>query len=884
MRFPWWLVLPLLLLLTPLTAAAQSEQKKAAPRLDQFGDPLPEGAFYRLGTERMRHSSAETLIFSADGKQLLSGGGRTTELRVWDIATGDLLKKLPQECPYGHLIASPDDRYLAAECNASVMLIDKANGKILASWAPGHWWHCLAFEKDSKTLVGLGKNDVVYRWDVKTLKEVSQQPLANIPKEFQTGRKAEWIISSDGLVVAGKAGNYDAENRHRNLPWRYWDTAAGKELERTANTGTAGWRTWLSSDGRYLAGNNDGYANEVWDTIAGKRLWLDPMKTAKNEAAPALFSFVVAFDPNNKQIAIGYKGKLALYEMATGKALWMNEPSNGVTTQCIVFTREGKLMATTDGKVITVMDSTNGKPVGFSVKDPGLMTTSYSVFPPANFCPDSQSFVTLHGEYLSLRNTSTGQEMRRLVKGYVKSMSADGRFVLVERVNDGPGINPQLWWQGFSVVDLKTGNESSMQMQSQGNSVVIAADGSRLAWLRHIDGRFTLFETITDRVIKTFNWRPGGPKPFAFGVVLSPSLKMAAKNIGLSRGDWEIWDLEADKSLRFLESSTGANISSFLPDGRRLVGINQEFDGENSVKATTWLWDVASGKKLFGLPGAFKSNSPNGKWLLVKSANGFALSSAETGRLHIELPHEPSFSGTGDGALLTTVEDNRRVVKVRETISGLILHQWRFSSCGATLSPDGRTLIISVPHGTLLAYDATGLASEPGKLLQIKLTKTDADRYWADLASMEGPRVHKALWTMIAAGNQGVQALKERVKALDTKEAETLAADLDSATYAVREKAMSGLPKLAAAEQVLKKTLASKPSLEVKQRIELLLAKLPAIPQDPELLRLLRVIFILEQIDTMEARQYLETLAGGPPDAHVTREAAATLERVRTRQ
>src|SRR5438105_2019738 len=59
---------------------------------DAFGDPLPDGVFYRLGTVRLRHQHVQTLIFSADGSQLLSHGA-TPDLRVWDVATGRIVQQ-----------------------------------------------------------------------------------------------------------------------------------------------------------------------------------------------------------------------------------------------------------------------------------------------------------------------------------------------------------------------------------------------------------------------------------------------------------------------------------------------------------------------------------------------------------------------------------------------------------------------------------------------------------------------------------------------------------------------------------------------------------------------------------------------------------------------
>src|SRR5260370_40538915 len=134
--------------LSPLGAPAgfssggnQKPVVKAKPSgIDSFGDPLPDGAFYRLGTVRLRHQHTQAMIFSADGSQLLSQG-TTPDLRVWDVATGRILKQFPVPEGRSHLIASQDDRYLACVVNShQVVLMDKATGKELARWAHRLRW------------------------------------------------------------------------------------------------------------------------------------------------------------------------------------------------------------------------------------------------------------------------------------------------------------------------------------------------------------------------------------------------------------------------------------------------------------------------------------------------------------------------------------------------------------------------------------------------------------------------------------------------------------------------------------------------------------------------------------------------------------------------
>ncbi|HMC63738.1 MAG TPA: hypothetical protein VKI65_02255, partial [Gemmataceae bacterium] len=78
------------MLLLAASLPARSEppaEKKQPPRLDRYGDPLPEGAIARLGTVRFRHAGwIEHLAFSPDGT-LLAGAG-SDGIRLWESISG----------------------------------------------------------------------------------------------------------------------------------------------------------------------------------------------------------------------------------------------------------------------------------------------------------------------------------------------------------------------------------------------------------------------------------------------------------------------------------------------------------------------------------------------------------------------------------------------------------------------------------------------------------------------------------------------------------------------------------------------------------------------------------------------------------------------------
>jgi hypothetical protein len=125
--------------------------------------------------------------------------------------------------------------------------------------------------------------------------------------------------------------------------------------------------------------------------------------------------------------------------------------------------------------------------------------------------------------------------------------------------------------------------------------------------------------------------------------------------------------------------------------------------------------------------------------------------------------------------------------------------------------------------------------------------------------------------------------LKERLHPVtppDPHRLRQLLADLDSADFSVRQKAGQELLTLGeSAEPGLRQALQGKPSLEVRQRLERLLETLERTTK----LRALRAVEVLEAIGSPEARRLLETLSEGMPEARLTREAMASLERMAKR-
>jgi hypothetical protein len=195
-------------------------------------------------------------------------------------------------------------------------------------------------------------------------------------------------------------------------------------------------------------------------------------------------------------------------------------------------------------------------------------------------------------------------------------------------------------------------------------------------------------------------------------------------------------------------------------------------------------------------------------------------------------------------------------------------------------SPGGMTLVTALKNTSILVWDVAGIKPQARSVVPKSL-----DLLWADLAG--DPRLaHAAIEILEAAPSRTIDYLKTHLRPtppLDNDQVKRLIADLNNAQFTVREKATTQL--LTLDVQVLpaiRKALAARPDPEMRQRLERILAQLdgPWIRGGPETIRGARAMGILERIATSDARQVLEKIARGDPEARLTREAKASLERL----
>src|SRR5262249_2066928 len=355
--------------------------------------------------------------------------------------------------------------------------------------------------------------------------------------------------------------------------------------------------------------------------------------------------------------------------------------------------------------------------------------------------------------------------------------------------------------------------------------------------------RIRLWDWTTSKEIKHFGDRP------VHSACYSPDGKTLAAGNG--DGSVSFWDVATGRESRNVRGhEREINSITYSPDGKLLASCS--FDGD------IYLWDVASGKPLRH-PSQEAGRTPYSVNVLAVafSPNGKMLDSAEQ-----------SFTSTG-GECFTLWEVATGRVRLR--MAG---HLGYVNS--VAFSGDGRTLVTGGTDTTALVWDLAALPDAPAR--PSRLSERELEKLWDDMLAPDAAKGYRAIRFLSVSGDAALFLRKHLLPAssVDSRWIAQLIKDLDSDRFAEREKAAAELQKLGElVEPALRQALEKKPSVEVRRRLSELLDRLSA-----EWLRTQRAVEALELMGTPEAQKVLKKLAQGAPEARLTQEAKAALQRL----
>jgi len=802
---------------------------------------LPQGALVRLGSERFRQPYQRSpiihVILSADGKVLASRSDEKT-IRIWDAATGQLLRQIEEPDGAAAFAFSPSGKLLATAGGGNVRTYDIPGCKLQKQWlAHENGIAALAFTPDNQGILTGSPDRTVRLWDLagKETRKFGDELDAIV----------DVAVSPDGKIVAAcgkRVGVY------------LWDTDTARELKQLKGDESRQFGIAFSPDSKTLALGSK-ITVRLFDVAEGKEL-----RQFGHEVNASTDSFnndeALAFSPDGTHVVTGGK-VVRVWETATAKKIASFSEARK-RANAVLFAADGKFIIASGGdRQIRFWDIATGK----LQRD---LTGHQDRVTCVAMSPDGKLVVTGGADRaVFLWDAVTGKLLRPL-PGHEAGISAvafalDGKRVAA---GDTSGI--------LRVWDVDTGKELHLLQPHKTpiNALGFSPDGKALASAGQ-DGHLILYDIAKEREIREFPRHVNGATAVAF----SPDGKLIATGAG--NGQIRVWKMqEGDEVMPpprdgpvpidnirkeaalFQPPQPGPGPSPvlqivFSPDGSRLTSWLES--------GAIVLQETVSRKVLlrFDGPAAAGSRgsfSADGKVLAIRDANRrLSLREVATGQERLSLPGHPG----------------------HEFISAV------------AVSPDGRRLVSVSEDTTALVWDVTGRLRD-GTLQPAKPTAKELEILWRDLAGDKGAPAHAAVWTLVASPD-AMAFLQEKLKPVpvDPKHLEKLLAELDSEKFQVRQQAFAALEELGElAEDALKGALKSGPPLAVRQNLDKLLARIDKerFALSPHRLRVLRTTEALEQIGTPEARKLLELLGDAPPELRLTAdvklEAKACLTRM----
>jgi WD40 repeat protein len=784
--------------------------------LDFLADQLPPGAIARMGSVRLKPGTPiDFVTFLPGGKTLVCPGWRC--IHFWDVSTGKELRRIDVSAGPNELALSPDGTLLAGTCVRTVHLWDTATGKeIRRLQADGQ----LVFSHDGRKILA-GNGRTLQLWETASGKAIGKL----IVPPSGLSHDAFAFGADDRAVVTLQANEI-----------LFTDLFSGKEIRRLKVDSRSIAEPVFSANGNWLAVSGEKNAIHIIDLQAGQEI-----RKLDNR-----FGIPVGFTPDNQHFLSASHEGVIFWKVATGKEA-RRFPNIGIPVS-VALSPDGKFLA--QGYPwrygLHLWDVETGRELHCHPGHPG----------PASriaFSPDGKALVSRSDEEKTLRfwETDTGRPIRVLSSdipekradagwGCAIAYSPDGRSIAL---GDLSGI-VRIWdtREGKQVrrleIDVACRAINAVSFSPDGRT--LAVSGARAKYhTTQWPGCITVFDLATgDSVLK--QPLPCTPRSCVF----------SADNRLLAIADEDnrfwLWDLSRNRAGLVLENRGHLFHPAFSPDGR-FVTTTTSADSGAENEWILHLWELATGREALRLG--------IDDWKVCLLSNGLlAAGSDKTIRLWSLATGKPVAHFRGHRVPTTCL----------------------------AFSPDGKRLATGLADATTLIWDVESASRQVAMLTQ-PLKSNDMSHLYEQLGHADASPAYTAVWAFVTQSDKSVAFLKNHLRPANDEKLKRLPgliADLDSSEFAARNVAAKELEKLLPdAEPALRQALAGKVSPEQRRRIEALLALPPAIVRDAEVLRGIRAVQALEYIGTAEAQQVLQSLAKGPPQARLTKEAAESLER-----
>jgi WD40 repeat protein len=531
------------------------------------------------------HYCVASVAFSPDGKTAASRNFRDCSVQLWDLATGQRLRRLgteDHELPSGILNYRPSNLAFSAEgtmvASASeqgeLSVWDVTSGKaLLRRTEKSRDIRSLCFSPDGKLLVWGDGGDTICWWDLARGRELRRV------KSFKAGVRY-FAFSPEGETLA--SGEYDGTIR-------LWDVRSGKQRYCTKEEPFMVSAVTFSPDGKDLLAVIGGTIRR-WEAATGT-------ERQSPEGHSGVVSALV-FSPDGKVVASGgHEGTIRMWEIATGRAL--RRFRHDTDLQALAFASNGRVLAAAYGNAVSLWETTAGKALH------QLKCGEQAWVGTIAFTADDKVLVALDSEeVLHCWETQTGKERRQLRKMQQDEtlrkgvLSSDGRtLALIYRgeVRNDQGLTRHPLVQvrlGAATTDrellpfvLQPWSLSDAAFSPDGKTLALALNYTEYPGSgsgRRVPREFCLI-SLREAATGKERCRLEGLESPASPIAFAPDGRVLAAVC--ADGAIRLWDLHTGQQVGGFRGHTGGVFAlAFSADGTRLASAG--------VDATVLIWEM----------------------------------------------------------------------------------------------------------------------------------------------------------------------------------------------------------------------------------------------------------------------------------------------------
>ncbi len=698
----WRLVavaLMVLLVWLPLSIAGQQKENRgigvtnsAAKNADK--DQAGSEAKPEIVIQASHTKPINAIAFSPDGRWLASGSSDDT-IKIWDVATGQLLRTL-----YGHssnvnaLAVSPDGKTLASGSG------DMTSKREFPTFKRGG-------------IAGGARDNTVRTWDVQTGRELKTLTGHELP----IGGVA---FSADGRTLTSVSG--DAV--------KVWDVASGKEL-RTQKTkyDKSGMEKWDSFRSFSLFGKDKREVQQAeWQKnlkLSASRISISPggqlaavgqpdkgywIYDATSGRELRQLQFLALEGTEHSTLALGdsarvvARGKtmheVVVEDAATGRELYKITAGLSMSSQRISFSRSGRFLVTATDPVdldtlpiIKLFDATTGQFIREFVSSANQKHIRVLAF-----SGDDRLFATSGGGDNTIRiiDVASGTELRTLNVSAVDKNADAERSAFLKTID--PKTLTDFQERGITspeqIIDaIESLGAVANEKFPVGNAVSMSPDGRYIisrrlllksviteAWDTVTGTPVRLQETDASRERGKPNFTPDGRYRAAPDFRMDDIYTASAHDYNFLWGsdDWDkiydqkvvIFDARSGKKLRELNGGKATEIGIVPVFGFNADGSLTAMTGFNNKTPAIFIYETASGRKSKQLDIADANESDavaaltistNGRQLAVAHTTKIDIVDISSGRTTRVLPHRgrvTSLTFSPDDGLLVALGEN----------------------------------------------------------------------------------------------------------------------------------------------------------------------------------------------------------------------------------